>query len=69
MLAKQTAATGRNFRNVLDPVSAYGFHYGPETRFWGTGVHSMDDIQSRIEASRWSGINPFDPRYKEWGEL
>lgn len=69
LLAKQTATTGRNFRNVLDPVSAYGFHYGPVTRFWGLGVHSMDDIEQRIQGSKWAGVNPFDPAQKEWGEL
>jgi len=35
-LAKQMAKTGRNFRNVLDPVSAYGMHYGPVSRFWAS---------------------------------
>jgi hypothetical protein len=69
LFSKQMASTGRNFRNVLDPVSAYGFHYGPVTRFWGKGVHSMDDVAQRIFLSRWSTINPLDPLYKEWGEL
>ncbi|MGA0603140.1 lipase family protein [Caulobacter sp. KR2-114] len=69
-LAKQMASTGRNFRNVLDPVSAYGMHYGPVTRFWGAGLHSMDDLEARIRASRrWASVNPFDPAFKEWGEL
>jgi hypothetical protein len=69
LLSKQMATTGRNFRNVLDPVSAYGCHYGPVTRFWGMGVHSMDDIEGRVRRSDWAGVNPFDPAYKEWGEL
>jgi hypothetical protein len=69
LLSKQMATTGRNFRNVLDPVSAYGFHYGPVTRFWGLGVHSMDDIEDRVRRSDWANVNPFDPAYKEWGEL
>jgi hypothetical protein len=69
LLAKQMAATGRNFRNVLDPVSGYGMHYGPVTRFWGSGFHSMVDVVQRIRSSRWADINPFDPAYKEWGEL
>jgi hypothetical protein len=69
ILAKQMASTGRNFRNVLDPVSAYGFHYGPVTRFWGVGIHSMNDIEDRVRRSDWAGVNPFDPAYKEWGEL
>jgi hypothetical protein len=68
-LAKQMSSTGRNFRNVLDPVSAYGMHYGPVTRFWGIGVHSMDDILGRVKKSRWADVNPLDPMYKEWGEL
>lgn len=69
LLAKQMAATGRNFRNVLDPVSAYGSHYGPVTRFWGGGFHSMDDLEERIRSSAWNSINPFDPAHSEWGEL
>jgi len=69
LFSKQMAATGRNFRNVMDPVSAYGSHYGPVTRFWGTGVHSMADIVERIRKSRWADVNPLDPAYKEWGEL
>ncbi len=69
IFSKQKATTGRNFRNVLNPVSAYGCHYGPVTRFWGTGLHSMNDILERIRKSRWAKINPFDPAYKEWGEL
>jgi hypothetical protein len=70
MLAKQTATTGRNFRNVMDPVSAYGLHYGPVTRFWGAGLHSMDDLEARIRNSkRWRDVNPFDAANKEWGEL
>lgn len=69
LLSKQMATTGRNFRNVLDPVSAYGFHYGPVTRFWGLGVHSMTDILERVRKSKWAQINPFDPAHKEWGEL
>ncbi len=68
-LSKQMAATGRNFRNVADPVSAYDMHYGPVTRFWGAGLHSMNDVLERIRKSRWAGVNPFDPAYKEWGEL
>lgn len=69
-LAKQTASTGRNFRNVLDMfISGYGSHYGPVTRFWGAGGHGMDDMQKRIRDSRWGKINPLDARYKEWGEL
>ena len=67
--AKQMASTGRNFRNVLDPVSGYGMHYGPVTRFWGLGDHAMDDVLERIRKSRWADVNPFDPAYKEWGEL
>ena len=70
LLSKQMASTGRNFRNVMDPVSAYGFHYGPVTRFWGAGLHSMDDLEARIRGStRWRSVNPFDPANKEWGEL
>ncbi len=69
LLSKQMASTGRNFRNALDPVSAYGFHYGPVTRFWGMGIHSMEDLLARIKDSKWANINPFDPAYKEWGEL
>ncbi|HEX3487298.1 MAG TPA: hypothetical protein VHT51_19735, partial [Micropepsaceae bacterium] len=65
LLAKQNATTGRNFRNALDPVSLGGAHYGPVTRFWGTGLHSMDDMVERIVASRWKDVNPFDPKYKE----
>ena len=68
-LAKQSAGTGRNFRNVMDPVSMYGSHYGPVTRFWGTGLHSMDDVFERVRSSRWANINPFDPKNKEWGEF
>jgi hypothetical protein len=69
LLSKQMASTGRNFRNVLDPVSAYGCHYGPVTRFWGSGVHSMNDVLERIRKSRWATVNPLDPACKEWGEL
>ncbi len=69
IFSKQKATTGRNFRNVSDPVSAYGSHYGSVTRFWGTGLHSMNDLLDRIKKSRWANINPFDPAYKEWGEL
>jgi hypothetical protein len=69
LLAKQMATTGRNFRNILDPVSAYGFHYGPVTRFVGLGLHSMDDLLQRIKNSHWRDKNPFDPAHKEWGEL
>ncbi len=69
LLAKQKAATGRNFRNVLDPVSAYGSHYGPVTRFWGKGVHGIDDVVERVRTSRWANIHPLDPAHKEWGEL
>jgi hypothetical protein len=69
LLAKHTATTGRNFRNILDPVSAYGLHYGPVTRFWGCGIHSMADLVERIATSKWANVNPFDPDYKEWGEL
>jgi hypothetical protein len=69
LLSKQAASTGRNFRNVLDPVSAYGFHYGPVTRFWGAGLHSMDDVQARIARSRWAKIDPLAPEAREWGEL
>ena len=68
-LDKHRASTGRNFRNVFDPVSAYGSHYGPVTRFWGTGIHSMDDIERRIISSRWANLNPYDSRHREWGEL
>lgn len=68
-MSKQMASTGRNFRNVLDPVSGYGSHYGPVTRFWGRGVHSMDDMQERVRNSRWGTIHPLDPAHKEWGEL
>jgi hypothetical protein len=68
-LAKQMAATGRNFRNVLDLVSSYGMHYGPVTRFWGLKFHSMDDFVQQIRASRWADLDPLDPRNKEWGEL
>src|SRR5262249_1905611 len=67
--SKLSASTGRNFRNVLDPVSAYGMHYGPVTRFWGKGVHAMDDILGRVKKSRWADVNPLDPMYKELGEL
>ena len=69
LLAKQQAATGRNFRNVLDPVSAYGSHYGPVTRFWGKGVHGIADVVERVRASRWANVHPLDPAHKEWGEL
>lgn len=69
LLSKYAASTGRNFRNVLDPVSAYGFHYGPVTRFWGTGLHSMDDVEARITRSRWAKIDPLGPEAQEWGEL
>jgi len=69
LLSKQMASTGRNFRNVLDPVSAYGFHYGPVTRFWGLGLHSMQELLDRIRLSKWAQVNPFDPAHKEWGEL
>jgi len=68
-LAKQSASTGRNFRNVLDPISGFGSHYGPVTRFWGAGIHSMEDILQRVESSKWANVNPFDPTKKEWGEL
>jgi hypothetical protein len=68
-LAKQSASTGRNFRNVLDPVSAYGMHYGPVTRFWRAGGHFMTHITERLRKSRWATVNPFDPASKEWGEL
>lgn len=67
--AKLKASTGRNFRNVMDPVSGYGSHYGPVTRFWGKGVHSMDDILERVRKSRWANIKPFDPAHKEWGDF
>jgi hypothetical protein len=70
LLAKQAASTGRNFRNVLDPVSAYGAHYGPVTRFWGADLHSMDSLVKRIESdARWRDADPLDPASKEWGEL
>lgn len=69
LAAKQKAATGRNFRNVLDPVSGFGSHYGPVTRFWGKGAHSMDDVEARIRSSRWARVNPLDSAVKEWGEL
>jgi hypothetical protein len=69
LFAKQMATTGRNFRNVLDPVSSIGSHYGPVTRFWGTGGHSMVDLLERVRKSNWANVNPFDPAYKEWGEL
>jgi hypothetical protein len=69
LLAKQMATTGRNFRNVLDPVSMIGFHYGPVTRFWGSGMHSMVDLLERVRNSRWANLNPFDAANKEWGEL
>ena len=69
LFSKQKAETGRNFRNVLDPVSAWGSHYGPVTRFWGSGLHSMDDMEERIRDSEWKTINPLDPAHKEWGEL
>jgi hypothetical protein len=69
LFSKQMATTGRNFRNVMDPVSAYGCHYGPVTRFWGCGLHSMNDVEERIRTSRWAAVNPFDARYKEWGEF
>ncbi len=68
-LSKLSAGTGRNFRNVLDPVSAYGMHYGPVTRFWGKGVHAMKDLLARISKSKWNLVNPFDAKNKEWGEL
>jgi hypothetical protein len=67
--SKQAAATGRNFRNVFDPVSNWGSHYGPVTRFWGKGMHSMDDLELRIRSSKWKNVNPFDLACKEWGEL
>lgn len=69
LLGKLKAAAGRNFRNVLDPVSLYGSHYGPVTRFWGKGLHSMDDIEDRIRRSNWAKVSPFDPKMREWGEL
>ena len=65
--AKQRAGTGRNFRNILDPVSAYGMHYGPVTRFYNAGVHSMTDMVEFVRRSAWSDKNPYE--YKEWGEL
>src|SRR5262249_6812099 len=68
-LAKQSASTGRNFRNVMDPVSMYGSHFGPVTRFWGAGLHAMDDIYDRVRKSEWARMNPFDSKNKEWGEL
>ena len=69
LFAKHKVETGRNFRNVLDPVSAWGSHYGPVTRFWGKGLHSMDDLEMRIDSSKWRNVNPFDPACREWGEL
>jgi len=68
-LARQVESAGRNFCNELDPVSAYGTHYGSVTRFPGSGLHAMDDILERIRNSRWADINPFDPNYTERGEL
>ncbi len=65
--AKQSANTGRNFRNILDPVSAYGMHYGPVTRFYNAGVHSMSDMVEYVRRSRWADKNPF--AHREWGEL
>jgi Lipase (class 3) len=69
LFSKLSAGTGRNFRNVLDPVSAYGMHYGPVTRFWGKGGHAMKDLLARISNSKWNAINPFAAANKEWGEL
>jgi len=72
MLAKQRASTGRNFRNWFDPVSAYGFHYGPVTRLRvaGWNPHSMDNLVNKIDRTpRWRNVNPVDPSNKEWGEL
>lgn len=70
-LAKFRASTGRNFRNYLDPVSAYGMHYGPVTRLWvpGLNVHGMDNMVAKIMVSKWSDRDPLDPKNKEWGEL
>lgn len=66
---KQRASTGRNFRNILDPVSAYGSHYGPVTRFWCGDLHSMNALEASILASGWADKDPLDPKNKEWGEL
>lgn len=72
LLGKIRASTGRNFRNWLCPVSAYGSHYGPVTRLRvpGLNTHSMDHLEAKIKRTpRWANINPLDPRHKEWGEL
>jgi hypothetical protein len=66
---KQRASVGRNFRNIFDPVSGYGSHYGPVTRFWCGNFHSMDDMEAYIKRSGWADKNPLDPKNKEWGEL
>lgn len=72
-LAKQRASTGRNFRCIYDPVSAYGMHYGPVTRLYYNGGligHSMDLMLKEIEKNgRWRNVDPLDPKNKEWGEL
>lgn len=68
-LAKHKATTGRNFRDILDPVSAYGLHYGPVTRFWNGNTHSMASVLGAVRGSEWANRNPFDERYKEWGEF
>ena len=69
LLSKQMAATGRNFRNVLDPVSAYGSHYGPVTRFWGTGFHSMNDIVERIAQVALGRYQPPRPSLQGMGRV
>ena len=66
---KQRASTGRNFRNVLDPVSAYGSHYGPVTRFWCGDFHSMDALEETVKRSPWADKDPLAIANKEWGEL
>ncbi len=72
LLAKQRASTGRNFRNWFCPVSAYGAHYGPVTRFRVPGLnpHSMTNLKEKIRRTqRWANVDPLDPQNKEWGEL
>ncbi len=75
LLSKQAACTGRNFRHSLDPVSLFGSHYGPVTRFWSLAhssnlwYHGMSDMVVAICASEWAAKQPFNSKNKEWGEL
>jgi hypothetical protein len=73
LLAKQSASTGRNFRNVSDLVSSFGSHYGPVTRFWSASTplkaHSMAEMLRLVANSAWAAKDPLDVANREWGEL